>query len=469
MAKSANNTDRLAYAPRIPQDLEAERSVLGSMLINANALDRALELLNESCFFNEQHRIVFSRITELMSENKPVDVVSLAEILTRHKELDKVGGRIYLLSLVDNVITPSNIDYYSNIVLEKAIRRKLIEASTQTIQRCYDSPDDIEALLDIIEAEIFNIAEERIRGGFLPLGETLLETYSQITEIHNQRGGTTGVQTGFDRLDEFTLGFQKSDLIIIAGRPSMGKTALALDIAANIAVKEDKPLALFSLEMSRSQLAMRFLAKDAKVDFTKMRAGKLSNADFKKLQIHFTRLKSARLFIDDTPNLSVLEIRAKTRRLKRREDIGLVIIDYLQLMKSEARAENRQQEIAQISRSLKGLARELDIPVVCLSQLSRQVEMRSSKRPQLADLRESGAIEQDADVVIFIYRPEQYDIKVDDKGYPTEGVAEIIIGKQRNGSTGSFYLTFRKEYVSFENLSRYEEQPQSSSDYGGAG
>ncbi|MBN2542857.1 replicative DNA helicase [bacterium] len=468
MAKANLKQENIAFGITQPQDLEAEKSVLGGMLLSANALDTGIELLNEHCFYNDANRVIFQRISDLSKENKPVDVLSVAEMLTRYNELDKVGGRIYLLSLTESVITPGNIEYYAKLVMEKAIRRQLIETSTRIIQKCYDCPDEVDQLLDEVESDIFNIAEEKLKGGFTKLGDTLFETYNHITEIHNQRGGTIGASTGFTKLDDYTLGFQKSDFIVIAGRPSMGKTAFALDIAAHVAIKEARPIALFSLEMSKAQIAMRFLAKEARIDFSKMKGGKLSKAEFKKLQIPFNRVQKAEVYIDDTPNLSVLELRAKTRRLKRKTDLGMVIIDYMQLMKGDSKAENRQQEIAQISRSLKGLARELDLPVVCLSQLSRQVETRGKyHRPQLSDLRESGAIEQDADVVIFIYRPEEYGFETDSKGQPTQGVAEIIIGKQRNGSTGSFYLTFHKEYVSFENLSTMMEEPDFST-YGGA-
>jgi len=448
---------------KAPRAIEAERGVLGAMLLSAEAVDKALQSLDASCFYLPQHATIFRAAEELYKENMPVDIVTLSDYLARKGELESVGGRIQLTNLIEGIIAPSHIDHYIKLVLDAALKRKLIEISTKTIEECYESAVDASDILDNAESRVFEIAENRLKGGLAPIGDDIETVYEMLSNLQSKRGIITGLTTGFKKLDALTMGLQKSDLIIIAGRPSMGKTAFALNIVRENAIRKNIPVAYFSLEMSRQQLALRLLAAESKVDAHLMRSGLLRRSDFARLSLHLAPLKRAPIYIDDSSNLNVLELRAKARRLKRRVNLGLVVVDYLQLMVASKDVENRQQEIALISRSLKGLAKELDIPVIALSQLSRMVERRekSNYKPQLSDLRESGAIEQDADLVIFIYRPFLYDIfqieideevdgKLRKKKVNTERLAEIIIGKQRNGPTGEVWLNFQKEYASFE-------------------
>ncbi len=442
-----------------PQAVEAEQSVLGSMLLSKEAIGKAVELLDESCFYRVEHQQIFQAIVGLYDANKPVDLITLTQELKKRRKLKEIGGRVYLMGLLESTPTAANLEYYARIVLEKATLRKLADVSTGIVTECYQPQVEADSLLDKAEQQIFNLSESRMRGGFVHIGEILPHTFEAIEEFHKREGFVTGIPSGFKELDSLTSGFQKSDLVIIAGRPSMGKTALSLSIAQYVAIKEKLPVAIFSLEMSKSQLVQRMLCSEARVDSHLLRTGRLPNRDWPRLSIAVGPLSEAPLFIDDTPAIGVLEMRAKARRLKSSQNIGMVILDYLQLMQGPKGAENRQQEISTICRSLKGLAKELDVPVVALSQLSRQVEVRGKEhRPQLSDLRESGAIEQDADLVLFIYRPEVYGILQDRKGNPLQGIAEIIIGKQRNGPTGSVKLAFIDEYAKFENPAFVEEE-----------
>jgi replicative DNA helicase len=437
-----------------PQNLEAEVSVLGGVLLDNEALNRVLEVMKEGDFYRESHRKIFSAILDLYEKSEPVDLITLTEALKKRDALEAVGGVEYLNSLVNSVPTAANISYYAKIVKEKAILRKLINRSTDIISQVYGVSGDVDDFLDQAERSIFEISEDRVRPSFYSLKDIIKSSFKTIERLYEKHQLITGVPTGFTKLDELTSGLQPSDLIIIAGRPSMGKTALALDIAAHAAVEGGTPSAIFSLEMAKEQLALRMLCSEAKVDAHRLRGGFLSESDWPKLTRAAGSLSEAPIFIDDTPGLSALEMRAKSRRLKAEHNLGLVVVDYLQLMRGRAHSDTREQEISDISRSLKALAKELTVPVIALSQLNRRVEERGDKRPQLSDLRESGAIEQDADVIIFLYRDEVYNKSEDN---PNKGKAEIIIGKQRNGPTDKFELTFLDKFTCFENLTYLQE------------
>ncbi|HEX9917024.1 MAG TPA: replicative DNA helicase [candidate division Zixibacteria bacterium] len=435
-----------------PQAIEVEQAVLGTILLDREAIGRAIEIIDEECFYREAHSKIYSAIVSLYDRNEAVDIVTATEELTKRGQLEEVGGRIYLINLTESVATAANIEYHARIILEKATLRRLISASSKIVSQCYDTTQEVDELLDKAEQEVFSISEGRIKEGFVPIGEILPRTFEAIDEYAKRGGIVTGIATGFTELDVLTGGLQNSDLVVIAGRPSMGKTSLALSIAEHVAVDEKVPVAIFSLEMTKSQLAQRMLCSRARFSTHKMRTGRISDHEYGNLAIAVGPLSEAKIFLDDTPSLGILQMRAKARRLKAKENIGLVIVDYLQLMQGPRAIESRQQEISLISRSLKGLAKELDVPVVALSQLSRAVEIRGGeRRPQLADLRESGAIEQDADLVMFVYRPEMYNINQFRDGRSTEGIAEIIVSKHRNGPTGEILLTFIKDYARFEN------------------
>ncbi|MGV8079606.1 MAG: replicative DNA helicase [Syntrophales bacterium] len=436
-----------------PQNLEAEQSILGGILLDNHALNPVLEVLDFKDFYSEAHRRIFRAIVELSDRNDPVDLITLSNLLKEKKQLDPVGGTAYLASLVDNVPSAANVAFHARIVKEKAILRGLIGTATEILGKSYDASADVDQVLDEAEHAIFEISERKIRPSFWPFKTIIKESIRTIEKLYERKELVTGVPTGFERIDELTSGLQKSDLIIVAGRPSMGKTAFALSIARNAATLSGVPVAVFSLEMSKEQLALRMLSSEAKVDSQRIRKGFLGETDWPKLIAAAGQLSEAMIFIDDTPALTVLEMKAKARRLKAESGLGLVILDYLQLMKGGGSRDSREQEISEISRSLKALAKELAVPVVALSQLNRKVEDRTNRRPQMADLRESGAIEQDADVIAFIYRDEVYN-RTDDN--PEKGIAEIIIGKQRNGPTGTVKLAFLEKYTSFENLARSE-------------
>jgi replicative DNA helicase len=432
-----------------PQALDAETSVLGAMLMSREAIGEVVELIKTEDFYRESHRKIFNSIVALWQRNEPVDLVTLSDELKKNGDLEAVGGAAYLASILSSVPTAVNVAYYAKIVAEKAALRTLIDAATQIIQMGYQQQGEVSGILDQSEQLIFNIVSKKVKGEFVHIKEHLKP--ADIENLCAHKPHITGIPTGFFELDEKTSGLQPSDLIIIAGRPSMGKTSLALSIAQHVAVKERIPVGIFSLEMSQSQLVLRLLCAEARVDAHRLRTGRLSKAELPKIAISAGVLGDSEIYLDDTAPMSIIEMRAKARRLKAKHNIGLLIIDYLQLMEGSSSLENRQQEISEISRSLKSLAKELDIPVIALSQLSRATEIQR-RRPQLSDLRESGAIEQDADLVLFVYREEYYK--------PTEeneGIAEVIIGKQRNGPTGTVTLAFLKSYAKFENLAKIKE------------
>ena len=435
----------------LPHNLEAEKCVLGAVLINNHAFNQATEVINENDFFREAHKRIFTKMIALSERSEPIDVVTLKDELVRSGDLDEVGGPAYISSLTDGVPRSANVEYYARIVKEKSTLRRLIQSANDVLTRAYDAEEDADLLLDEAERSIFQIAENRMRAGFVRIGDLVDSGYQIIEQLQQHKGLVTGVPSGFVDLDEMTSGFQKSDLVIVAARPSMGKTSFVLNIALNAAIEAKKSVGMFSLEMSKEQLFMRLLTSEARVDAHRFRGGFLGEQDYSRLVGAFAKLHDAKFFIDDTPSIGVLEMRAKARRLKMEHGLDMLIIDYLQLMQGRGRFENRQQELASISRAIKILAKELEVPVLALSQLSRATESRGDHRPQLSDLRESGALEQDADVVMFIFREEMY--MVDGERNPdSEGLAEIIIGKQRNGPTGTARLAFLKQYTRFENL-----------------
>ena len=436
-----------------PQNLEAEQSILGGILLENSSINGALEILSKGDFYNEAHRKIFSTIIELSEKNEPVDLITLSNALKDKSMLDSVGGTSYLASLVDNVPSAANVANYAKIVKEKAILRGLIGSATDIINSCYETGSDVDEVLDKAEHSIFEISENKVRPSFYQIRDIVKDSFRAIEDLYARKELITGVPTGFERIDDLTSGLQKSDLIIIAGRPSMGKTSLALNIAQFAALEGQTPVAIFSLEMSKEQLAFRLLASEAKVDSQRLRKGFLGETDWPKLTTAAGRLSEAPLYIDDTPAITILEMKAKSRRLKADAGLGLIVVDYIQLMRAGGYRDNREQEISEISRSLKALAKELKVPVIALSQLNRKVEDRPNRRPQMADLRESGAIEQDADVIAFIYRDEVYNKSEDNT---EKGLAEIIIAKQRNGPTGIVKLAFLEKFTSFENLAHAE-------------
>jgi replicative DNA helicase len=437
--------DALRKVP--PQSLDAEESVLGSILLDSHALDRVIESMSDADFYREAHRKIFRAMIALSEKNEPIDLVTLTDALKARGELQDVGGAIYLAELSDKVPSAANVAHYARIIREKAVLRSLINVSNEIASRCYNGEEDMEQFLDEAERLIFDVSEKRIRPAFFKMGDMIMDTIKTVEKLYERKELVTGVPTGFLDFDRMTAGLQPADLVIVAARPSMGKTAFVMNIAQYVALHANTAVGVFSLEMSKEQLVMRMLCSEARVDNAKVRAGYLGERDFPRLAMAAGRLAEAPIFIDDTPAQNVLELRAKARRLKREANLGLVVIDYLQLMRGLTAQENRTQELSEISRGLKSLAKELNVPVVALSQLNRQVEQRGDRRPMMSDIRESGAIEQDADVIAFIYRDEVY--KQDSQD---EGIAEIIIGKQRNGPTGTVRLAFRKEYTRFDNL-----------------
>ncbi len=432
-----------------PQSIEAEQCVLGGILIEAGALLKVIEILEPEDFYKEGHSIIYSAIIDLFDRNEPQDLVTVHNELKRRGQLEAAGGAVYLAELSETVPVASNIDYYARIVKDKSILRKLIQKSSDIASMCYEEAQEVDDILEYAESAVFELSQVKIKQSFHSLKDVLKESIKKVDDLYQKKELVTGVPSGFTDLDKLTAGFQPSDLIIIAGRPSMGKTAFALNIAQHAAVDNNIPTAIFSLEMSKEQLALRMLCSEAMVDAHKVRTGFLSRDDWPRLINAADNLSKAPLFIDDTPALGILEMRAKARRLKSDRDIGLVIVDYLQLMQGRSGNERREQEISEISRSLKAMAKELNVPVIALSQLNRKVEDRPNKRPQMSDLRESGAIEQDADVIAFIYRDEVYNR---DENNPRRGKAEIIVAKQRNGPTGTVVLAFVGKYSTFGNL-----------------
>jgi replicative DNA helicase len=449
-----NETD-LSSHKLPPQNLEAEQSVLGGILIENEAINRVMEILDPDDFYRDAHRKIFNALINLSERDEPADLITLTNELRKIDQLDSIGGASYIASLIDSVPTAANIEYYAKIVKEKSILRKLIQTSTEIVTQSYEDRGDVEVFLDEAERAIFDISEKRVRPSFFSIRDVVKESFKTIERLFQKKELVTGVPSGFKELDRMTAGFQPSDLIIIAGRPSMGKTAFCLNVAQYAAVENKIPVAVFSLEMSKEQLVIRMLCSEAHVEGTRLRTGFLNESDWPKLTIAAGNLSEAPIYIDDSAALSVLELRAKARRLKSERGLGMLIIDYLQLMKGRARVESRQQEISEISRSLKALAKELNIPVIAVSQLSRKTEERTGNRPQLSDLRESGAIEQDADLILFIYRDEVYNRAEDN---PNRGKAEVIIGKQRNGPIGKIEMAFLDKFTTFKELYKGENE-----------
>lgn len=436
-----------------PQNISAEQAALGSMLLQEDAIMHTVEILKPEDFYRKSHEIIYRSISELFDKSNGVDLVTLTEELKRKDLLEKIGGVTYLTNLINSVPTAANIEYYVRIIEEKSILRNLINSATKIVSMGYEEKEDARVLMDKAEHLMFDVSQRNLGQTFIPIKEILQDSFEKIENLYHRKEYITGVPSGFTEFDDITTGFQPSELIIIAGRPGMGKTAFCMNIAQNAAISKNTSVAIFSLEMSKSQLVQRMLCSEARVDAHNLRKGGLAESDWPTLSMAAGRLSSAPIFIDDSAGATSLEIKAKARRLKAQHNLGLIIIDYLQLMQNTSRSENRQQEISEISRSLKALARELNVPVIAASQLSRAVEQRNERRPLLSDLRESGAIEQDADLVVFIYREEYYKPKTEKKG-----IAEIIISKQRNGPTGKVNLTFIKEYAKFESLSRMPEE-----------
>jgi replicative DNA helicase len=436
-----------------PQNIEAEESIISAILIDNDALLDVIETLGPEDFYRTAHQTIYEAITDLFDKAEPVDLVTLANKLKEKGQLEKIGGASYLARLVDTVPLAVNARHYAKIVRDKASLRRLIEKSNAIVKRCFEERGDAEDVIDFAESAIFEISEQKAQQSFYPLSKIILGNIETLEEKQGNHSLVTGVPTGFSQLDNLTSGLQNADLIILAARPSMGKTALALNIARNAAVDANIPVAVFSLEMSKEQLSLRMLCSEARIDSSRLRGGFFSMEDWHRLTEAAGVLSECPIYIDDSPSLSAMEIRAKARRLKMDKNIGLIIIDYLQLMQGRSSAERRDIEISEISRGLKALAKELELPVMALSQLNRMLEQRTDKRPKLSDLRESGALEQDADVVAFIYRDEVYNKEEDN---PRRGTAEIILSKQRNGPTGDVFLSFLKSYTRFEDLATEE-------------
>ncbi|MEX0935822.1 MAG: replicative DNA helicase [Gemmatimonadota bacterium] len=444
-----------------PYSMEAEVSVLGGLLIDSDSIVRIEDVVDDSMFFREGHRILFRAMRRLHEKRTVIDVVTVGDHLGSTGELDRIGGMEYLAELLDAVPTAANIQYHARIVREKALLRRLVDASTRIIQDVYEPGDrTVDEVVDEAESRIFQVAESHDRGGFVWIKDLLWEAFENIEKMQESKGGLTGVPSGFPKLDYMTTGLQNGDLVIVAARPAMGKTSWVLNVAQNAAIDHQVPVALFSLEMSKEQLVQRLLCSEARVDAQKLRTGRLSPSDYQRIGTAGAKLNTAPIWIDDSPGGTVLDMRAKARRLKAEGGLGLLVIDYLQLMAGSGRQESRQQEVSQISRGLKGLARELEVPVIALSQLSRGPEQRTDHRPQLSDLRDSGSIEQDADIVMFLYRPGYYSSTgLDEDGNSLEGKAELIVSKQRNGPTGVVDLYFHKQYTRFDQVT--EERKES--------
>ena len=437
-----------------PHDIEAEQAVLGSMLADSEAVNAAVEVLKEEAFYRDDNRVIYQAIINLYNKSEPIDILTLKDELESMNKFEQVGGYEYLASLPDKVPTTANVQKYIKIVEEKSILRNLIRTANEIIELGYNPTEDVEDIMDGAEKKIFDIMQSKNQKGYSPIKDVLVESFTKLEELYNRKQHITGVPTGFSELDYKTAGLHGSELILVAARPAMGKTAFALNIATNAALRGNAPVAIFSLEMSKDQLVNRILCSEAMVDSNKVRTGKLEEDDWIKLAGAIGPLSESEIYIDDTPGISVMEIRTKCRKLKKEKKIGLVVIDYLQLVQgSNKRIGSREQEISEISRSLKILAKEINVPVIALSQLSRAVEQRPDHRPMLSDLRESGAIEQDADIVMFLYRDDYYNKESEKKD-----IAEVIIAKQRGGSTGTVELLWMGNYTKFVNLEkRFED------------
>ncbi len=433
-----------------PQNIEAEQAVLGAIFLEPSSLTVTSEILIPEDFYRSAHQKIFNVMLKLNDEGKAVDLITVSEELAATKGLEEVGGITYLSELAGSVPTAANVEYYARIVEEKSLLRRLIRTATNIAQEGYSREDEVAELLGEAEKNIMEVAQRKNSGSFQNIKDVLVRTYDNIEELANRKGDVTGIPTGFAELDRMTAGFQRNDLIIVAARPSVGKTAFALNIAQNVATKTDETVAIFSLEMGAEQLVMRMICAEGNINAQNLRTGALTDEDWRKLTMAMGSLSNAGIYIDDTPGVRIGEIRAKSRRLKQEHGLGMILIDYLQLIQGNGRSgENRQQEVSEISRSLKALARELEVPVIALSQLSRGVEQRQDKRPMMSDIRESGSIEQDADIVAFLYRDDYYDKESENKN-----IIEIIIAKQRNGPVGTVSLAFVKEYNKFVNLER---------------
>ncbi|GIM45857.1 replicative DNA helicase [Collibacillus ludicampi] len=432
-----------------PQNIEAEQAVLGAILIDPDVLTTVTEVLQPEDFYRTSHQRIFSAMCAIGDQGEPVDLVTVTAYLQDNNQLEEIGGVSYLATLANAVPTSANVDYYANIVHEKAVLRRLIRVATQIASSGYDGSSTVSELIDDAERRIFEIAQEKTTTrGFTPIRDILMTTFERIEYLYNNRGGVSGIPSGYPDLDKMTSGWQKSDFIIVAARPSVGKTAFALNVAQNVA-KAGYPVAIFSLEMSKEQLVQRIICAEANLDAGRMRTGFLEEDDWPKLTMAIATLSETPIFIDDTPNVTVSEIRSKCRRLQAEHGLGLILMDFLQVIQGRGKGDNRQQEVSEISRTLKMIARELNVPVIALSQLSRSVEQRQDKRPLMSDLRESGSIEQDADIVAFLYRDDYYDPESEKKN-----IVEIIIAKQRNGPTGKVELVFLKNFNKFVSLER---------------
>lgn len=454
------SSDLLRKVP--PHNTEAEQAVLGGVFLRNDVFHTLVDTISDEDFYSPAHRKIYQAFQELYRRREPVDLVTVAEYLQTRGELDEIGGTVYLASLAESVASAANAVFHAQIVRDKSVRRRLIQTSSEILTNCFEVGEETEALLDQAEQQIFSIAESKGKPVFMSSKDLVNRVFEQLELRAGQGDLVTGVPSGYTDFDHMTAGLQKSDLIILAARPSMGKTALALNIGMRSAIQHDVPVAIFSLEMSMDQLMMRLLGCHGRVDLSRLRSGYLNDEDWARLYQAAEDLSRAPIFIDDTPALTTMEIRARCRRLKADKGVGLIIVDYLQLMRSSRKSDSREQEISDISRNLKALAKELEVPVIALSQLNRKVEERSDKRPMLSDLRESGAIEQDADVIVFIYRDAAYN-KAEDN--PNKNVAEIIIGKQRNGPVGTLRLAYFGQYTVFDNLTEVGMPSEDGSAY----
>ncbi len=439
-----------------PHDIEAEQAILGCMLTDKDSVISAIEVLKEDAFYREDNRAIYAAILGLYAKSEPIDIITVKAELVENGSFERVGGLEYLASLPERVPTTANVDKYIKIVDEKAMLRNLINSANELVALGFNETEEVDQIMDMAEKKIFDLSQKKNAKGYTHLKDVLVESFAKLEELYNQKGRLSGISTGFSDLDLKTSGLHNSDLVIVAARPAMGKSAFAINIATNVAIQSSKPVAIFNLEMSKEQVGNRILCCEAMVDSNKIRTGQIEDDDWVKLASTLGRLSETPIYIDDTAGISIMEIRAKCRKLKLERDIGLVVIDYLQLIQgSGSKNASREQEISEISRSLKILAKELDIPVIALSQLSRSVEKRDDKRPMLSDLRESGAIEQDADIVIFLYRDDYYNEDSEKKN-----VAEVILAKHRGGSTGTVDLAWLPSYTKFANLERrfFEEE-----------
>ena len=432
-----------------PQDMAAEQSVLGGMMLSKDAIADVVEIVRGPDFYRPAHEIIYDAIVDLYGRGEPADVVTISDHLTKRQELQRIGGPAYLHNLAQSVPTAANASFYAEIVRERAILRRLVEAGTKIVQLGHGADGEVDAIVNEAQSEIYNVAENRQSADYVSLGEVLVPTIDEIETNASHDGGLTGIPTGFRELDELTHGFSGGQMIIVAARPAMGKSTLALDFARSAAVNNGMTAAFFSLEMGRNEIAMRLLSAEARIQFQDLRKGDIRDEDWDKMSLAVDRLNEVPLFIDDSPNMSLMEIRAKCRRLKQRNNLKLIVLDYLQLLSSGKRVESRQQEVSEFSRTLKLLAKELDVPIIALSQLNRGSEQRTDKRPQVSDLRESGSIEQDADMVLLLHRDEVYD-----KESPRAGEADIIVAKNRAGPTRDIVVAFQGHYARFQDMAQ---------------